>query len=85
MYICSTDFEVSLNILKNLQRKIKSESSDEYQHVLSLIKVFESEIVTDPGKITQKQKDEFLLLEARNTGKNIVLRHLLPELAKKYK
>jgi hypothetical protein len=85
MYICSTDFEVSLNILKNLQRKIKSESSDEYQHVLSLIKVFESEIVTDPGKITQKQKDEFLLFEARNTGKNIVLRHLLPELAKKYK
>jgi hypothetical protein len=69
--------------LKSLSRKIKAEGQENYKHVLGILKVFHASN-SDPGKVTDKQKDEFTLFMARNVGEKAVLKHLLPELKRKY-
>jgi hypothetical protein len=51
--------------------------------VLRLMKVMTAEMKVEQ-KITQKQKDEFTLFMAHNTGEREVLLHLIPCLKKKY-
>ena len=81
-YLQLNEFEMALSILKSIYRKIKLDKLDNYQNALSLIKVLEQETNNKNGKITAKQKDDFLLFSARN--KNEILKHFSYTLTKKY-
>jgi tetratricopeptide (TPR) repeat protein len=83
-YIKLNDFEMSLSILKSIYRKIKLDKLDNYQNALSLIKVLEQEANNKIGKVTTKQKDDFLLFMARNKNESEILKHISYSLNKKY-
>ena len=80
-YIELKEYELAENLTKSIYRKIKSEKLNEYDNVLDIIKVMNSEM---EGKSGTKIKDAFELFVARNTGNNAVLEHLMPVLTKKF-
>jgi hypothetical protein len=51
--------------------------------VLDLIKIFNADIKQN-GKVTAKQKDDFILFQAKNTNESRLLVHLEYELKKRY-
>ena len=83
-YLKLDDFEMALSILKSIYRKIKLDKLDNYQNALSLIKVLEQEANNKSGKVTAKQKDDFLLFMARNKNECEILKHFSYSLNKKY-
>ncbi len=83
-YLQLNEFEMALSILKSIYRKIKLDKLDNYQNALSLIKVLEQETNNKNGKITAKQKDDFLLFSARNKNESEILKHFSYTLTKKY-
>jgi hypothetical protein len=83
-YLQLNEFEMALSILKSIYRKIKLDKLDNYQNALSLIKVLEQEANNKSGKVTAKQKDDFLLFIARNKNECEILKHLSFTLTKKY-
>jgi hypothetical protein len=83
-YLQLKEFEMALGILKSIYRKIKLDKLDNYQNALSLIKVLEQETNNKNGKITAKQKDDFLLFSARNKNESEILKHFSYTLTKKY-
>jgi hypothetical protein len=85
VYIKNKDHAAADNILKNLLRKLKSESEAAalYANALQMIKVLQEE-VKSPGKPSQKQKDNFALFLARNKAPNDILSHLMFELKQRY-
>jgi tetratricopeptide (TPR) repeat protein len=84
IYMAMKDYDIADTIVKSIYRKIKSEKIDNYNNVLNLIKLFEHEIRLGGAKLTDKQRDDFTLFEARNTKESELLKHLLFELKKKY-
>lgn len=84
-YMVLKDYDLVEITLKSISRKIKTETPDKYNQVLSLIKVFDNEM-TNAGsaKTIAKNKDLFTLFLANNTKSNEVLIHLIPELKRKY-
>jgi tetratricopeptide (TPR) repeat protein len=83
-YLCLKEFELADSILKNVSRKIKSDSLENYTNVIDLIKVFNEDIKQGKNKTTAKQKDYFTLFLARNVNENKLISPLVYELKKKY-
>ena len=83
IYLTVKEYDLADSILKNIYRKIKAEEMDNYTNVLDIIKIFNAEIKQN-GKITAKQKDDFILFQARNSNENRLLAHLEYELKRKY-
>lgn len=83
IYITLKEYDLADSILKNIYRKIKSEEMTGYANVLDLIKIFNADIKQN-GKVTEKQKDDFILFQARNVNESKLLNHLEFELKKKY-
>jgi tetratricopeptide (TPR) repeat protein len=83
VYIQMKEFDLADNLVKNIYRKIKSEELTGYSNVLDLIKVFNADIKNN-GKVTEKQRDDFVLFLARNNKESEILSHLVNELKKKY-
>jgi len=75
IYLTVKEYDLADSILKNIYRKIKAEEMDNYTNVLDIIKIFNAEIKQN-GKITAKQKDDFILFQARNSNENRLLAHL---------
>lgn len=84
IYILIREFELAENLLKNIQRKIKSEKSELYTNVLDLIRVFNTDIKNGGSKIDARQQDNFILFMGRNRQEKRVFGHLLFELKKRY-
>ncbi|MCW3075945.1 MAG: hypothetical protein JWO32_554 [Bacteroidetes bacterium] len=84
VYILMKEYELANSILKGVYRKIKTEALLNYNHVLDLIKVFEADIKLEGKKVTDKQKDHFILFLARNKNDYKLLKYLLVELNKRY-
>jgi len=84
IYLNNKGYDLADSIVKSIYRKIKTEKIENYNNVLSLVKVFEYEIKEGSGKVTEKQKDDFTLFTARNKNENELLQHILFELKKKY-
>jgi hypothetical protein len=84
MYLQQKEYDLADSIIKSIYRKIKSEKIENYPNVLNLIKVFEQEIKEPSNKASSKQKDDFTLFAARNSGPSSLLKHLAFELKKKY-
>lgn len=80
-YIELKEYELAENLTKSIYRKIKSEKINDYDNVLDIIKVLNSEM---EGKAGAKIKDAFELFKARNKGNYAVLEHLMPVLTKKF-
>jgi tetratricopeptide (TPR) repeat protein len=80
-YIRLKDSEHASNILKKLQRKIKSGEWGAYAHVLRLIKLLDK-FPEQRISLTDAHRDEFTLFVARNNNEYKVMEHLLPELEK---
>jgi len=83
IYITLKEYDMADSLLKNIYRKIKSEEMDNYGNVLDLIKIFNADIKQN-GKVTSKQKDDYILFQARNINESKLLNHLEYELKKKY-
>lgn len=83
IYITIKEYDLADSILKNIYRKIKAEDMSNYTNVLDIIKIFNADIKQN-GKVTAKQKDDYILFLARNTNENKLLNHLEYELKKKY-
>lgn len=83
VYLNMKEYDMADSLLKNIARKIKSEEMNGYTNVLDLIKIFNADIKQN-GKITSKQKDDFILFLARNVKESELLNHLVFELKKKY-
>lgn len=83
IYITIKEYDLADSILKNIYRKIKSEEMNNYANVLDLIKIFNADIKQN-GKVTSKQKDDYILFQARNVNESKLLNHLEYELKKKY-
>lgn len=83
-YLTQREYDLADNLIKNIQRKIKSEKIDRYANLLDLIKVFAHEIKHGNCKADPKQVDNFLLFTGRNKGEQNILKHLLIELQNKY-
>ncbi|PBQ32668.1 hypothetical protein CNR22_13095 [Sphingobacteriaceae bacterium] len=83
VYITLKEYDLADSLLKNIYRKIKSEEMTGYTNVLDLIKIFNADIKQN-GKVTEKQKDDFILFQARNVNESKLLNHLEFELKKKY-
>ena len=84
LYILLRDFELADNMLKNIQRKIKSEKLENYNNVLDLIRVFSTDIKNGGSKFDARQQDNYLLFIGRNRRDKRILGHLLFELNKRY-
>ena len=82
-YITLKEYDLADSLLKNIYRKIKSEEMNNYTNVLDLIKIFNADIKQN-GKVTAKQKDDYILFQARNVNESKLLSHLEYELKKKY-
>lgn len=83
IYITIKEYDLADSLLKNIYRKIKSEEMNNYANVLDIIKIFNADIKQN-GKVTSKQKDDFILFLARNVNESKLLNHLEHELKKKY-
>lgn len=84
-YLSQKDYDLVELTTKGVARKIKTEHPDKYNHVLNLIKVFDTEIASKGSvKGLAKSKDLFTLFLANNVKNNEVLAHLVPELKRKY-
>lgn len=83
IYITMKEYDLADSLLKNIYRKIKSEELNNYSNVLDLIKIFNADIKQN-GKVTSKQKDDYILFQARNVNESRLLIHLESELKKKY-
>jgi len=83
IYITIKEYDLADSLLKNIYRKIKSEEMNNYTNVLDLIKIFNADIKQN-GKVTSKQKDDYILFQARNINESKLLNHLEHELKKKY-
>ena len=83
-YIRMNVLDLAENIIISISRKIKTEKYNNYQNVVSLLKVFDLEI-KGRGRVSDKQRDYFALFLARNTQESKILKHLLYELNKKYR
>jgi hypothetical protein len=77
------EYDLADSLLKNIHRKIKSEGMTNYNNVLDLIKIFNADIKQN-GKIKAKQKDEFILFQAKNVNESRLLMYLEHELKKRY-
>jgi hypothetical protein len=84
IYIKTGELELADNLLKSMYRKIKTQNLDNFTNVLDLIKVLGEDVKHVNHKPTQKQKDNFALFMARNTGNQKILGHLVYELKVKY-
>jgi hypothetical protein len=84
LYILLREFELADNLLKNIQRKIKSEKLEQYNNVLDLIRVLNTDIKNGGSKIDARQQDNYLLFMGRNRQEKHILGHLLFELNKRY-
>lgn len=84
LYILQKEFDLADNMLKNIQRKIRTEKPEEYANVLDLMKVLAADIKSEPVGLTQKVKDQFTLFMARNIGEKRILPYLEFELKKRY-
>ena len=83
-YLALKEFDLADNLIKNIQRKIKSEKLEQYSNILDLIKVFASDIRTGGQKPDAKQKDNYLLFLVRNKNERKIVPHLIEELSKRY-
>jgi tetratricopeptide (TPR) repeat protein len=83
MYMHLKEYDLADSLLKNIHRKIKSEGMTNYNNVLDLIKIFNADIKQN-GKIKAKQKDEFILFQAKNVNESRLLMYLEHELKKRY-
>jgi hypothetical protein len=83
IYIMLKEYDLADSLLKNIYRKIKSEEMTGYTNVLDLIKIFSADIKQN-GKVSSKQKDEFILFLARNKNESELLNHLIYDLKKRY-
>jgi tetratricopeptide (TPR) repeat protein len=83
VYLTLKEYDMADSLLKNIYRKIKSEDLSSYTNVLDLIKIFNADIKQN-GKVSAKQKDDFILFLARNVNESKLLNHLEHELKKKY-
>lgn len=83
IYITLKEYDLADSILKNIYRKIKSEEMNNYGNVLDIIRIFNADIKQN-GKVTSKQKDDYILFLARNVNESKLLSHLEYELKKKY-
>ena len=83
IYITLKEYDMADSLLKNIYRKIKSEEMNNYGNVLDLIKIFNADIKQN-DKVTSKQKDDYILFQARNINESKLLNHLESELKKKY-
>lgn len=83
IYLNLKEYDLADSLLKNIYRKIKSEEMNNYANVLDLIKIFNADIKQN-GKVTAKQKDDFILFQAKNTNESKLLTHLEFELKKRY-
>lgn len=84
-YLLLKDYDLVEITTKGVARKIKTEHPDRYNHVLNLIKVFDTESSTKGStKGMAKSKDLFTLFLANNVKSNEVLLHLLPRLKARY-
>jgi hypothetical protein len=84
IYIQLKEYDLADSIIKGIYRKIKTEKIENYANVLDLIKVFELDIKQSNGKVSDKQKDSYMLFTARNKNGSEILKHLVYELNKKY-
>ena len=84
-YLLQKDYDLVDITTKGMARKIKTEHPDRYNHVLNLIKLFDTEISTKgSAKGLAKSRDLFTLFLAHNVKNNEVLAHLLPKLKQRY-
>jgi hypothetical protein len=84
VYIALNEFDLALNLLKGVYRKIKSDKLENYSNALSMIKVLEYDVNNFGSKVTSKQKDDYTLFLARSKKDNELLKHFIVELNKKY-
>ena len=68
-YLQLKDYVVASNILKNLQRKLKSENPDEHTGAFYLIKLFNG-IIKDPAAFPTRKQEELLELFLANNKSN---------------
>lgn len=84
-YLVMKDYDLVEITVKSVSRKIKSEHPEKYNHILHLIKVFDTEVSSNgSAKGLAKCRDLFTLFLANNTKSNEILTHLIPELKKRY-
>jgi len=85
LYILVSEYDLAANILKNLSRKIKSDTHGEYQHALDLIRLFQTELKASSAAATSRQRDLYTLFAARNNNSRTrLLQHLEYEIQKRY-
>jgi hypothetical protein len=85
LYLHLQEFDLADNLLKNLQRKVKTDHEAKYPAVFDLLKVLNAAITnSDVNKKNAKQKDHMTLFLARNTGQQRLLDHLEHDLIKKF-
>jgi len=73
-----SEFATATSIIRKLHRKILNLKNDNYAHVLRICKLLEKQFQTE-SPLTSIQKDEYLIFRLKNTGKHLVLRHLIQE------
>jgi hypothetical protein len=85
-YIVAEQFDEAQFCLKTLNRRIKAENSNSYNHVTYLLKAFDFEINKDiTPKNILKQKELLMLFFASNSNNDYqILNHLLPLIKNKY-
>lgn len=91
IYYCivTKDYDKALINLKTvnsiISRKIKTTSTEDYNHISYLLKAYNLIINKDPlPKNIFKQRDFIILFIANNHKNNEFLAHLIPELKRKY-
>jgi hypothetical protein len=85
LYILQDEDDVAANILRNLSRKIRSDTQGEYQHALDLMKLFQTVQKPDSEALKLKQRDLYTLFTARNNNSRTrLLLHLEHELQNRY-
>jgi hypothetical protein len=84
-YILLEEHNLATQLLKNLQRRIRSEEGYQYTNAIYLIKIFISEIKSPSQPPGRKEKDNFDLFMARNKKEHKMLHFLEYELSKKFK
>lgn len=83
-YLHLKEYEIADNLLKNIQRKIKTEKLEQYSNILDLIKVMSAEIRKGTVKSDVKQEENYLLFTARNKNERKISTHLVQEFNKRY-